>query len=387
MATVIGRHDEVATTPPSALWRESERRRLVRLCAVLTGDGQAAEDLAQETLLEAWRNAHKLRDPAGADRWLSAIARNVCLRWARRRGRDLAALAPLEDEPAAAAEADLEDDLERADLVDLLDRALARLPSEARDVLVGHYVEGASHGDVAARLGLSEAAVSMRVSRGKAALRRLLASELSDEAAAHGLLEEGGGDWRATRVWCSECGRRRLLARVEPPPGVVAFRCPGCHPEPSALDSELKLSNPFFARLVGGLVRPTAIRARTAAWSAAYFAPDNQQVACTRCGGAVALRPYVRSRAGVERHGRYAACAACGEAVSTSAVSLASAQPSVQRFLRRHARTRTLPQRELEADGVPAIVVGHEDVSGTARIEVVLARDTLRALAVYGPAA
>jgi DNA-directed RNA polymerase specialized sigma24 family protein len=73
------------------LWLDAQRRRLVRLCAGISGDHGAAEDLAQETLLEAWRNRHKLHDPAGADRWLAAIARNVCRRWASSRGRDVAA--------------------------------------------------------------------------------------------------------------------------------------------------------------------------------------------------------------------------------------------------------------------------------------------------------
>jgi RNA polymerase sigma-70 factor (ECF subfamily) len=66
------------------VWQGAERARLVRLCAVLTGDAEAAEDFAQETLLEAWRHRHKLTDTCGADRWLTAIARNVCLRWGRR---------------------------------------------------------------------------------------------------------------------------------------------------------------------------------------------------------------------------------------------------------------------------------------------------------------
>jgi RNA polymerase sigma-70 factor (ECF subfamily) len=83
-----------------AVWLESERRRLVRLCAAMSGDREAAEDLAQETLLEAWRNRHKLRDPAGAERWLSAIARNVCLRWARRRGREASVHAAVEADAA-----------------------------------------------------------------------------------------------------------------------------------------------------------------------------------------------------------------------------------------------------------------------------------------------
>src|SRR5689334_17818276 len=105
-------------------WGEADRRRLVGLCAHLAGDRQAAEDLAQETLLEAWRNAHKLTDPEGADRWLSAIARNVCLRWARTRGRELQLrLVPAETAELVADER-VELELERAELVELLDDAL-----------------------------------------------------------------------------------------------------------------------------------------------------------------------------------------------------------------------------------------------------------------------
>jgi Sigma-70 region 2 len=72
----------LTVTAIHGLWHDGQRRPLVRLCAVLTGDRDAAEDLAQETLLEAWRNAHKLHDPSGAERWVAAIARptlNVCV--------------------------------------------------------------------------------------------------------------------------------------------------------------------------------------------------------------------------------------------------------------------------------------------------------------------
>jgi DNA-directed RNA polymerase specialized sigma24 family protein len=66
-----------------------ERARLVRLCTRLTGNVDVAEDLAQETLFEAWRHSYKLREPEGRDRWLSAVARTVCRRWARDQGREL----------------------------------------------------------------------------------------------------------------------------------------------------------------------------------------------------------------------------------------------------------------------------------------------------------
>ncbi|MGI8968654.1 MAG: RNA polymerase sigma factor [Chloroflexota bacterium] len=64
-----------------------ERARIVGLCRRITGDADSAEDLAQETLAEAWRLRDRLTDPAGFDSWLSAIARNVCMRWMRSHGR------------------------------------------------------------------------------------------------------------------------------------------------------------------------------------------------------------------------------------------------------------------------------------------------------------
>lgn len=58
----------------------TERPRLVRLCTRITGQVDVAEDLVQETLLEAWRHLHSLHDPAKFPQWLSGIVRNVCLR-------------------------------------------------------------------------------------------------------------------------------------------------------------------------------------------------------------------------------------------------------------------------------------------------------------------
>jgi DNA-directed RNA polymerase specialized sigma24 family protein len=37
------------------------RTRIIRLCATITGNAEIAEDLAQETLLEAWRHLHNLQ--------------------------------------------------------------------------------------------------------------------------------------------------------------------------------------------------------------------------------------------------------------------------------------------------------------------------------------
>ncbi len=50
-----------------------ERPRLVRLCARLSGNREASEDLAQEVLFTAWRFADRLREPEQCASWLSII--------------------------------------------------------------------------------------------------------------------------------------------------------------------------------------------------------------------------------------------------------------------------------------------------------------------------
>ena len=59
------------------------RPRLLRLAHAQGVPPDAAEDIIQETLLEAWRHLNALRNPARFDAWLNGICRNVCLRWQR----------------------------------------------------------------------------------------------------------------------------------------------------------------------------------------------------------------------------------------------------------------------------------------------------------------
>lgn len=328
----------------SDLWNDGRRARVVRLCARLSGDRNAAEDLAQETLLEAWRSRHKLHDPSGADRWLAVIARHVCLRWLRARGGE-----PARSESEVA---DPRSELEQFELVELLDRALGLLQPDARDVLVRRYLHDATHAEIAASLGVSEDAVSMRLARGKRELRRLLAPD----------------EWRATRVWCSTCGRRTLLQRTTATE--IAFRCPAC--DTGAMSHHVDLTNPFFARLMGDVARPTAILGRLAKWSRRYFEPGVSPAACPACAA------RTRIVLDGDRLGLCAVCATCGRGVSSSVRGIAGSLPEVRAF----RRARIGRGRLVEHGGVPAVAVRCEDVLGTAAIDAVFARDTLRLLTV-----
>ncbi|MCE7987365.1 MAG: RNA polymerase sigma factor [Caldilinea sp. CFX5] len=170
-------------------WRLQERLlnarpRLQGLCAYLTGDPDSAEDLVQEVLLEAWRSFTTLRNPDAVDAWLNGIVRNVCARWRRTRRREATWLRPDQELPGegdpnalvehVAEPFDLELLLDRQELAELLDRALALLPATTRDVLVRKYIAEARHAEIADQLGMNENAVTVCLHRGKVAPRSRL---------------------------------------------------------------------------------------------------------------------------------------------------------------------------------------------------------------------
>ncbi len=372
----------------------AERRGLVRLCARLTGDADAAEDLAQEALLEAWRHAAALRDPRMRAQWLAGIARHVCLRWGRRRGRERALLArlgvahgalPLAGEEPAADNFVPEVELEREELARLLDRALALLPPATRDVLVACYLEASSHAQIAERLRVSEGAVKARLHRGRLALRRVLTTALRHEVAAYGPDNSAPSGWLETRIWCPECGARRLLGDFDRAAGRLLIRCPGCYPAgPDGFNSR-NTDPALFAGVQG--YKPAFSRVLAA--GADYFvaALAQRSAPCLRCGGDTPLRFGTPAHVEPWRRTPFAlhvTCARCAQTTDFSLRGLALALPPARRFWQRHPRIRTLPLREVEHQGLAALVITLESVAGHATLDVIAARDTFQFLSVNG---
>lgn len=64
---------------------DAEGARLLAFARRYCGDGSEAEDLVQETFVQAFRAWDQLDDPANARAWLYAIARRACQRMHRRR--------------------------------------------------------------------------------------------------------------------------------------------------------------------------------------------------------------------------------------------------------------------------------------------------------------
>jgi len=136
-----------------------ERGRLLSFISRRVRDAAEAEDVLQEALYELV-NAYRLMQPveqAGA--WLMRVARNRIIdRFRRRRPQLLSDLAPEGEEADAALERLLpaveegpDEALVRELLLEELERALAELPAEQREVFVAHELEGASFKALSAR--------------------------------------------------------------------------------------------------------------------------------------------------------------------------------------------------------------------------------------------
>jgi RNA polymerase sigma factor (sigma-70 family) len=124
---------------------DAARPRLLRLARRHGVSVDAAEDVVQETCIEAWRHLDRLHTPEGIDAWLTSICRHVCRRWARAasvcalRQTPLTTAAPVlaDSEPL---ERDLPDplvfdpaeELDHQDLTNLLDHVLGLLPQGIR---------------------------------------------------------------------------------------------------------------------------------------------------------------------------------------------------------------------------------------------------------------
>jgi hypothetical protein len=83
----------------------------------------------------------------------------------------------------------------------------------------------------------------------------------------------------------------------------------------------------------------------------------------------------------------FVVCPKCDEVVSVSFEGFVGSLPQVQQFWRKHGRMRTLPLREIEAEGRPALVARYESVTTADQLTLVVARNSFSLLQVQGSGA
>jgi RNA polymerase sigma factor (sigma-70 family) len=146
---------------------EVHQHMVYAVCHRLLGNPQDAEDAAQSCFLQLALKAGKLRAPIAG--WLHKVAVSISIDILRQKTARSAREAKARQLRQPAPEPTWEE------LKGSVDEAIARLPEGLRLPLVLYYLEGRKQEDIAAELGVSQPAVSGRLSRGVAALRKRLA--------------------------------------------------------------------------------------------------------------------------------------------------------------------------------------------------------------------
>jgi RNA polymerase sigma-70 factor (ECF subfamily) len=161
--------------------------RLFTFLVRLSRRRDVAEDLLEETWLRLVKHAHRLRADTRLGPWLFTVARNLHISYSRSRMLEdsatasLIALWPFSLERSSPFEAAAASELERR-----IERALAAMPADSREVLLLVAVAGLDHSDAADVCGITPEALRQRLHRAREALSKMLERDASAGAPALG---------------------------------------------------------------------------------------------------------------------------------------------------------------------------------------------------------
>jgi RNA polymerase sigma-70 factor (ECF subfamily) len=160
-----------------ARWQAFEREamphvdRLFRHAMWLEQNREAAEDLVQETLVQALQSFDRYTPGTNCRAWLAAILHNVRANRLRKQGR--LPIEPVDDDriDAVPFEPQIPEGLTDEEMLG----ALRRLPAAHQEVILLCDVEEMSYKEIATALGVPIGTVMSRLHRGRGMLRAELA--------------------------------------------------------------------------------------------------------------------------------------------------------------------------------------------------------------------
>jgi RNA polymerase sigma-70 factor (ECF subfamily) len=160
---------------------ERHRERVRHICLGFVKDPAEAEDLAQDVFFQIYKNAGRFRGASAVSTWIYRIAVNHALNRLRKRGaqkwlqffsEDDRPSSHLENVPSRGESP--EELAEKRERIELLQKALGRLPESQRVAFTLHKVRGISYEEVARVMDCSVSAVESRIHRAKLNLQKYL---------------------------------------------------------------------------------------------------------------------------------------------------------------------------------------------------------------------
>ena len=160
-----------------ALWTRHAPHIDVVVRRLVGHDPDLAADIAQEVWIQIFRALPSFRGDAQFGTWAHRIAVNRTLNALRRTKRTASVEVDVEDDTVS-----VEPDVERGLIAASIEEAAAKLSPGARTVFLLHDVEGYTHEEIAAELGITAGGSKSQLFKARAKLRALLAHMIDGAA-------------------------------------------------------------------------------------------------------------------------------------------------------------------------------------------------------------
>ena len=132
-----------------------------------------AEEVVQDTFLNAYRGLAQYQEMAKFKNWLAEIARNRARSWLRKQRLDTVPIDEVSEHTLGTQ--DLPDEqLIRREQRELIHSAMGTLSEKDREIARAYYLDGASYDELISTHGLSYNAIAFRLSRAKRQLSKRL---------------------------------------------------------------------------------------------------------------------------------------------------------------------------------------------------------------------
>jgi len=163
---------------------ETYQRPVYSVVLRMVRDPSLAEDLTQDAFIKAFRHLESYDPRRKLSSWLFKIAHNTTLDHLRRRQLDTVSLEPDEGEAADRQRSWVDEEtaspdqrVERQDMADAIELAIARLPPRYREIVVLRYQEGMAYHEIADILDLPMGTVKTHIHRARGKMAQILREE------------------------------------------------------------------------------------------------------------------------------------------------------------------------------------------------------------------
>ena len=139
----------------------------------IVNNSHDAEEVVQDTFLNAYRGLPQLEDTTKFKSWLGKIAQNCARNWLRKQRDDTVSIDEVSEQMLQTQDSP-DERLIRLEQRELIRRTMETLPQKDREIAHAFYLEGASYDELTSTHELSYNAIAFRLSRAKRQLSKRL---------------------------------------------------------------------------------------------------------------------------------------------------------------------------------------------------------------------